>query len=293
MTSLALAIASDLVFEFRDLDERLLEQIAEFLDFYPVAEDRTEGRARALVVSSDPPAADLELARARILLTEDELLVRRSGSVVLFESPSGVSAWCDSETGAAGIEVDEPSGGAREHFVWRVLAGLLMELAELRGWFGLHAAGAVVEGRGLLLTGPSGAGKSTLIGRLHEAGHGVLSDDLIWLRQASDGFEAVPFPRGPARAAVPAPTVTHTDLGAVICPTITGTDRSRVAALSTDEVLGVLIDQGGFLGAQASTARRFRTMVRLAIALPGYRLEAGRNQQEIPPLLADLAAALG
>ena len=107
MTSLALAIAPDLVFEFRDIDERLLEKIVTFLDYYPVAENLSG----ALVVSADrPPAGRLDRAQAQVVLEEDDLLVRKSGHLTLFELPSGVSALIELK---ACLTCDWPSCSSR------------------------------------------------------------------------------------------------------------------------------------------------------------------------------------
>lgn len=66
-----------------------------------------------------------------------------------------------------------------------VLAALLPE----RGGCYLHAAGAVVDGRGLVFAGPSGAGKSTLVTQLDPEAE-VLSDDRIIVRRQGEGYRA-------------------------------------------------------------------------------------------------------
>ena len=287
MRRLALAVAPELVFEFRDVEAKLLGAIAGFLEYYPAARDRSD----ALVITDEPPPLNPgDPAPETLLVDAENVAVRRSGSVTLFELP-GASAWCDSGTARAGIAAVDPSERTCELFVWRVLAGLLIELAETRGWLGLHAAAAVVEDRGLLLTGPSGCGKSTLVANLHGTGCGVLSDDLVWLRQGRDGFEAFPFPRGTARPAPPRPTVERAMLDAIVRPEIVDRNASRITDLPKADVLDVLVEESGFLGAAAATSRRFRALVRLADALPGFRLEAGRHQEEVPPLLAGLTAS--
>lgn len=50
------------------------------------------------------------------------------------------------------------------------------------GNLAIHAAGAEVDGRGILLAAPGTGGKTTLAAGFHIAGHRVLSDDLIGVR---------------------------------------------------------------------------------------------------------------
>lgn len=66
---------------------------------------------------------------------------------------------------------------------------LLMNHLASRGGVIVHAAGAVIDGRGLVFPGVSGAGKSSLCRVLLEAGWGdsLLSDDRIILCSAADG----------------------------------------------------------------------------------------------------------
>lgn len=64
---------------------------------------------------------------------------------------------------------------------------LLSPLAAERGGFLLHAAGMVIDGKGLLFIGHSEAGKSTTVTMLREMGE-ILCDDRILVRPGPDGF---------------------------------------------------------------------------------------------------------
>ena len=59
----------------------------------------------------------------------------------------------------------------------------------------LHSAGIVLDQRAYLFAGQSGAGKTTLTRKAHEAGAGILSDDInIALPAENEGFRAYPVP---------------------------------------------------------------------------------------------------
>ncbi len=59
----------------------------------------------------------------------------------------------------------------------------------------LHSAGIVLDGRAYLFAGQSGAGKTTLTRKAHQAGAGILSDDInIVLPVESAGYRAYPVP---------------------------------------------------------------------------------------------------
>jgi hypothetical protein len=55
----------------------------------------------------------------------------------------------------------------------------------------LHAAGAALGGRMVLLVGDAGAGKSTLLAHLMLRGHGVLGDDVVRFATGDGTFSAV------------------------------------------------------------------------------------------------------
>ena len=59
----------------------------------------------------------------------------------------------------------------------------------------LHSAGLVIDDRAYLFAGRSGAGKTTLTRKGHQAGAGVLSDDVNLVLPGAGGYEAhaVPF----------------------------------------------------------------------------------------------------
>ena len=56
----------------------------------------------------------------------------------------------------------------------------------------LHASAVRLEQGLILFLGDSGAGKSTLAGDFHQAGHRVISDDCVWVKEYRDQIKAVP-----------------------------------------------------------------------------------------------------
>ncbi len=58
----------------------------------------------------------------------------------------------------------------------------------------LHATTVIVDGEAIALLGDSGYGKSTLAAAFLQAGHGLLTDDLLLLRPGKHGMEAYPGP---------------------------------------------------------------------------------------------------
>lgn len=63
-----------------------------------------------------------------------------------------------------------------------------------RGFEPLHATAVVVNGAAAVLLGNSGFGKSSLGACFLEAGHQLLTDDLLVIRPCADGFMAYPGP---------------------------------------------------------------------------------------------------
>lgn len=89
----------------------------------------------------------------------------------------------------------------------RLDTGLAMALRHLEGeivrhwmrarpeWIWLHAGGAVIDDRAVLLVGPGGSGKSTLVTALVERGWSYLSDEVVPIDPMTG--RALPFPRTP------------------------------------------------------------------------------------------------
>ncbi len=280
--SLRVSVGPGLAFRF-ELPEPLLHRVARFLDDF--TRDDGVPAGEPVAVTSEP--LDVTAPEGSVLLEEPPLVVRRAGELVLFELPR-VRAWCDGARGRAGVVLDRPADGELDLFVGLALAPMLLELAPSRGWLGVHAAGVAIDDAGILLPGPSGAGKSTIFRHVHRAGHGVLSDDLVWLRPAADGATMYAFPRGFGAEPAPGPTADAVALRAIVCPVIADAEDNRVSPLGFPEVLEVLVAQGGFLASGAAAGDRFRALVRLARSVPAYRLEAGRRRLETPLLLARL-----
>lgn len=70
----------------------------------------------------------------------------------------------------------------------------MMEMLKRRGLFGVHAAGAALAGRAVVLAGTSGSGKSTLSLALARAGFDFLGDDTLFLARRPEGLRVLAFP---------------------------------------------------------------------------------------------------
>jgi hypothetical protein len=78
------------------------------------------------------------------------------------------------------------------HLRRRFWAFGVLKLLRPLGVFSLHAAAVVSsDGRGILIVGAPGSGKSTLALGLLRRGWSYLTDDAVFLRQRSDGVEAL------------------------------------------------------------------------------------------------------
>lgn len=99
---------------------------------------------------------------------------------IFLEYPDRVRVLADLARGRARI-----AAAGREDDLWLLshlaLTLPLVEMAKRRGWYSVHAAGLVVNGRAIICPGKCGAGKTTLTIALARAGFGFLGDDLVFL----------------------------------------------------------------------------------------------------------------
>jgi hypothetical protein len=113
--------------------------------------------------------------------TEDEV-------VEFVISRDGTRIWCEwSEATSAGT-VNDLTG---------LLTGAVLGTAlRLRGAISLHGSAVLVGDRAVAILAEQGVGKSTLAAALAGRGHAVLSDDVVALSEASDGWTVRPgYPR--------------------------------------------------------------------------------------------------
>lgn len=70
----------------------------------------------------------------------------------------------------------------------------LSEMFRARGYFPIHSAAVMGNGKGVLIPALSGSGKTTLCLSLLRGGFKYLSDDRPFLRRGNGGFELLSFP---------------------------------------------------------------------------------------------------
>ncbi len=280
---LRLVVGNELGISFQALDPELAARLGRYLAFL-VAGPETDGTIELVVTEGEPPPSGGE--PSAVVIHAPPVQVLRMGDVVLFVVPGAV-AWCDPGQGRGGIVVRHRGPAVFDALTGLVAAPLLMELAAPHGWLGLHAAGVAWKGEGLLMPASSGHGKSTIVRHAAAFGLDVLSDDLVWVHEAEDGFRMWAFPRGVPAEPAPAPTIDTAPIAAIVAPSIVDHSGNSLKPLDPEQVLSILVPQSGFLSGGRHAALRFETLVKLANT-PAWRLEAGADRAGIPPLLQEI-----
>jgi hypothetical protein len=129
-----------------------------------------------------------------------------------------------------------------------------------RGYEPLHATSVVAEGRAVVFLGDSGFGKSSLAACFLRAGHQLLTDDLLLLREGPGGFRAYP---GPPRIKL-LPDMAGRFLGkGVTGPPMNLDTEKRVIALAPHQRCVTPVPLGAIyaLGSPREVARKQRVRI--------------------------------
>jgi hypothetical protein len=262
-------------------------------------------------------------------------IVRPDGARTVYEPPAGEVVYHDAadllylEHGPRLRVLAEPGAG-RVRFavgelepedIWILSHPLLsvpmMEMLKRRGLFGVHAAGAALGGRALVLAGTSGSGKSTLSLALARAGFDFLGDDtlfLAWRAWREEGLRVLAFPdeidlteqtagffpevatrttpgwrKRQLRAdeAFGARIAWECEPAVLVFPRVSGRPRSELRPVDAGEALfelapNVLLTQPG------ASQTHLDALAELARASRCYRLETGTDLDEAAALLRGL-----
>ena len=238
----------------------------------------------------------------------DGEVVYDDGRDLLYLRQGRVSALC--EPAAGRVRFSAPSAEGEDLWVLShpLLSVPMMELLKRRGLFGVHAAGASLDGKALVLAGTSGSGKSTLSVALARAGFGFLGDDTLFLRgervlafpdeidltEQSVGFfpdlRIAPSPAGWRKRQVradPARIVWESEPAVLVFPRVSGRPRSELRPVDAGEAL-LELAPNVLLTEPASSQAHLDALAGLARASRCYRLETGTDLDEAVGLLREL-----
>lgn len=260
-----------------------------------------------------------------LFLVQEDPLERPDGARTVYEPPRGEVVYHDGrdllylrqgalralcEPAAGRVRYSAPSVEGED--LWFLSHPLLsvpmMELLKRRGLFGVHAAGASLEGRALVLAGTSGSGKSTLSVALARAGFGFLGDDTLFL----DGHRILAFPDEidlteesaaffPGLRLAPAPAgwrkrqlradrariVWESEPAVLVFPRVSGRPRSELRPVDPGEAL-LELAPNVLLTEPASSQAHLDALAGLARASRCWRLETGTDLDEAVGLLREL-----
>ena len=286
MDDFDVGVGGELRFAFRGFPPEVAAAFRTFLQHF-----RSESAEESALRVQWGSPAELPAAEPLFVTETEHVRVLEVGPLLRLEA-SRMTSWVDAGAGEAWIDLDRPWSETAPAFAGLILAAVLCELATEHRWWGLHAAAIAPGGRGILLPGASGSGKSTLFASCAAAGMDVLSDDLVWLRPDGGGVLLYPFPRGAPVPPSPPPTMPQARLSAIVTPTIVDRAESRITPVAGNRILGRLLGESGFLRLGQASESRFASLVRLAGSLPCFHLETGRDRQQVPALLLELAEGL-
>ena len=133
-------------------------------------------------------------ARNVMPMRSAEVLYCDSSHMLSIYVPDRAWAKCDINTGEVSVFYKESEATNIAVLSHPLFTIPLAELLKHRGLYMVHAAGVSIDSEGLLIAGASGAGKTTLTLALVRAGFDFLGDDTTFLRNDSDGLQALAFP---------------------------------------------------------------------------------------------------
>lgn len=265
---------------------------------FEVQNDPLERPERARTVY-EPPAGEVVYDDGR------DLLYLRQGSV---------SALCEPAAGRVRFSASSAEGEDLWFLSHPLLSVPMMELLKRRGLFGMHAAGASLDGRALVLAGTSGSGKSTLSVALARAGFGFLGDDTLFLDLRREVLRVLAFPdeidlteesvsffpdvasrlapppagwRKRQLRADPDRIVWESEPAVLVFPRVSGRPRSELRPVDSGEAL-LELAPNVLLTEPASSQAHLDAVAGLARASRCYRLETGTDLEEAVRLLREL-----
>jgi hypothetical protein len=198
----------------------------------------------------------------------------------------------------------------------------LMELLRHRGLYYVHAAGLCIDDRGLLVPGTSGCGKSTLALTLVRAGFGFLGDDTLFLAPSDDHPRILAFPDEidlteetveffrelrslPVKKRLPggkkmqiraedvygAEFIPECTPAILVFPRVAQSEKSVLCPMDRDEAFLELVPNILLTEAHTSQAH-LDVLAELVRESDCYRLETGRDFEDLPRLLQDVMAQI-
>lgn len=245
-----------------------------------------------------------------------EVVYDDAGDRLYLEHGPRLRALCEPAAGRATFSVLEPEAEDLWVLSHPLLSVPLLELCKRRGLFGVHAAGASLNDRALVLAGTSGSGKSTLSLALARSGFDFLGDDTLFLsRQPNLRILAFPdevdlteqtvsfFPEivpwlAPqpvgwrkrqlrAEEAFGARIAWECEPAVLVFPRVSGRPRSELRPIDSGEALFELAPNV-LLTEPRSSQAHLDALAELARLSRCYRLETGTDLDEAVRLLREL-----
>lgn len=207
-------------------------------------------------------------------------------------------------------------------FVHLVSVLSLSPLLRLRGIYAVHAAGAQVQGKGIIFSAVSGGGKSTLALALASQGHALLTDERVFLRPRPGGGYQAASPSDVAKVSRAAkdrflPSLAaHGALGeydgdvyiklaeaglpfrgqctvhALCCLEKNGTKRSSWEPLPPARAVGALFPVSLPVGDRPAVHEVFGFLTRFLSETPCFKVSLGTDMQGAVAAIEDLGASL-